>query len=157
MSTIRFHLTTTSTPEQFIAGLTDFGPGRSKLFGNSADDYLEVHDQGPRRADVTEGSGGIWERLQYDWSDPNHVVLKTTDSNVWGGSSGHIYTLTRKPNGTTDVDVIVVREGKNFKGRVLRTVLGVFGKGVLGKQYEKTLKAIEARNYGARVADVRRP
>jgi hypothetical protein len=34
------------------------------------------------QADVTEGSGGIWERLHYDWSDPNHVVLTTTDSNL---------------------------------------------------------------------------
>ena len=34
---IHFHQTTTSTPEQFVAALTDFGPGRSKLFGNSAD------------------------------------------------------------------------------------------------------------------------
>ena len=32
MSTIHFHQTTSSSPEQFIAGLTDFGPGRSKLF-----------------------------------------------------------------------------------------------------------------------------
>ena len=37
MATIHLHQTTTSTPEQFIAGLTDFGPGRSKVFGNSAD------------------------------------------------------------------------------------------------------------------------
>jgi hypothetical protein len=63
MSTIHLHQTTTSTPEQFVAGLTDFGPGRSKLFGNSADDYLEVHHRGAKEADVTEGSGGIWERL----------------------------------------------------------------------------------------------
>ena len=41
MSTIHPHQTITSTPEQYIAGLTDFGPGRSKLFGNSADEYLE--------------------------------------------------------------------------------------------------------------------
>ena len=34
MSTIHLHRTTTSTPEQYVAGLTDFGPGRSKLFGN---------------------------------------------------------------------------------------------------------------------------
>jgi hypothetical protein len=68
MSTIHLHQTTTSTPEQYIAGLTDFGPGRSKLFGNSADEYLKVHDRGPTQADVTEGSGGIWERLHYDWS-----------------------------------------------------------------------------------------
>ena len=157
MSTIRFHLTTTSTPEQFIAGLTDFGPGRSKLFGNSTDGYLKVHSQGGRQADVTEGSNGIWERLHYDWSDPNHVVLKTTDSNFWGGSSGHTYTLTRKPDETTEVDVVVVRDGKNFKGRVLGAVVGLFGKGVVEKGFEKTLKAIEARNYAAKATEVRRP
>jgi hypothetical protein len=97
MSTIHLHQTTTLTPEQYTAGLTDFGPGRSKLFGNSADGYLKVHDQGPHDADVTEGSGGIWERLHYDWSDPNDVVLTTTDSNVWGGHSRHTYTFIRQP------------------------------------------------------------
>ena len=68
MATIYFHERTTATPEQFLAGLTDFRPGRSELFGNSADKYLEVHDQGVDYADVTEGSVGVWERLRYDWS-----------------------------------------------------------------------------------------
>jgi hypothetical protein len=150
MATIHLHQTTTSTPEQFVAGLTDFGPGRSKLFPNSADGYLKVHDQGPTEADVTEGSGGIWERLHYDWSDPDHVVLTTTDSNLWGGRSGHTYTFRRNPDGTTDVDVVVVREGKNVKGRLLGVVLGTFGNRVLGPAFGKTVKAIEARNDGAR-------
>jgi len=151
MATIHLHQTTTSTPEQFIAALTDFGAGRSKLFGNSTDDYLEVHDQGPNQADVTEGSRGIWERLHYDWSDPNHVVLTTTDSNVWGGNSGHTYMFTQKPNGTTDVDVVVVREGKNFKGRALAIVVVIVGKRALGKALDETIKAIEARNDGGGV------
>jgi hypothetical protein len=149
MATIHLHETTTATPDQFVAALTDFGPGRKKLFGNSADDYLKVHDQGPEDADVTEGSSGIWERLHYDWSDPTHVQMTTTDSNTWGGHSGHTYTLTGKPDGTTDVDVVVVREGKNLKGRALGVVLGVFGKRVLGKALGNTVKAIEARNNGA--------
>ncbi|MGB9178271.1 MAG: hypothetical protein WCB68_03410 [Pyrinomonadaceae bacterium] len=153
MSTIHFKETTTSTPEQFIAGLTDFGPGRSNLFGNSADEYLKVHDKGPGYADVTEGSGGIWERLHYDWSDPRHVVLTTTDSNLWGGRSGHTYTFTPQPNGTTDVDIVIVREGKNFKGRLLGTFIGIFGKGFLEKTFGKTVKAIEARNYAIRAAE----
>jgi hypothetical protein len=153
MSTIHLHQTTTATPEQFVAGLTDFGPGRSKLFPNSADDDLKVHSQGPDYADVTEGSGGVWERLHYDWSDPNRVVLTTTDSNVWGGASGYTYTLTRQSNGRTDIDVVVVREGKTFKGRMLGIVLGIFGKVVLGKAFATTVKAIEARNYGARTAE----
>ena len=152
MATIHLHHTTTSTPEQFIAGLTDFGPGRSTLFPNSADGYLKVHDRGPSQADVTEGSSGFWERLHYDWSDPNRVVLTTTDSNVWGGNSGHTYTFIQAPDGTTDVDVVVVRDGKNLKGRALAIVVGIIGKPMLEKQLGKTVKAIEARNEGQQPA-----
>jgi hypothetical protein len=152
MSTIHLHRSTTATPEQFIAGLTDFGPGRSKLFGNSADAYLEVHHRGASEADVTEGSGGIWERLHYDWSDPKSVILTTTDSNIWGGASGHIYTFTRQPNGTTNIDYVVVRDGKNLRGRVLGFVLGSVGGRVLAKAFENAVKAIEVRNAGASAA-----
>jgi len=146
MSTIHLHKTTTSTPEQFVAGLTDFGPGRSKLFGNSADEYLKVHHRGPHEADVTEGSSGIWERLHYDWSDPNRVVMTTTDSNLWGGGSGHTYTFTRRPDGKTDVDAVVVRDGKNIRGRLLGFVLGTFGRGALERAFENSVNAIEARS-----------
>ena len=148
---IHLHQTTTLTPEQYIAGLTDFGPGRAKLFSNSADDYLKVHSRSATEADVTEGSGGIWERLHYDWSNPNHVVLKTTDSNTWGGASGHTYNFTRRPNGLTDIDVDVVREGKTLKGRFLGVVLRTVGKGVLAKAFENSVKSIEARNATANV------
>jgi hypothetical protein len=154
MATLHFNETTTSTPEQFVAGLTDFGPGRSELFGNSADDYLEVHDQGRTEADVTEGSGGVWERLHYDWSDPDRVVMTTTDSNVWGGASGHTYSFTRRPDGSTEVHARVVREGKNLKGRALALVLGSVGKRVLAKEFAKTVKAIEARNNAARATEL---
>jgi hypothetical protein len=43
MPTIHLSQTTTSTPEQFVAALTDFGP-------RSGDGYLKVHDQGPDAA-----------------------------------------------------------------------------------------------------------
>jgi hypothetical protein len=105
-----------------------------------------VHRLGQSEADVTEGSGGIWERLHYDWSNPNHVVLTTTDSNVWGGASGHTYNFTRHPDGTTDVDLVVVREGKNLKGRLLGFVLRTIGRSVLEKAFVNSVKAIEARN-----------
>jgi hypothetical protein len=150
MSTIHFHQTTTLTPEQYIAGLTDFGPGRSKLFGNSADEYMKVHNLSRTQADVTEGSGGIWERLSYDWSDPSHVVLKTTDSNTWGGASGHTYNFTRRPDGKTDIDVAVVRDGKNLKGWMLGLVVGTIGKSVLEKAFVNSVKAVEARTAAAR-------
>ena len=108
-----------------------------------------MHEKGSNYADVTEGSSGIWERLHYDWSDPNHVVLTTTDSNTWGGKSGHTYTLTQQPNDTTDIDVVVVREGKNVKGKAIGFMVGLIGKRYLGRAFAKTLKVIEARNYDA--------
>ena len=86
-----------------------------------------------------------WERLCYDWSDVTHVVVKTIDSNVFGGASGYEYTLTRQPGGTTDVDVVIVREGKNFRGLVLSAMLGTVAKGVLRKAFVNSVKAIETR------------
>jgi hypothetical protein len=153
MSTIHLHRTTTATPEQYVAGLTTFGPGRSKIFGNSADEYLQVHHKDVSQADVTEGSAGIWERLHYDWTDPSRVVLTTTDSNVWGAGSGHTYTFSRRPDGTTDIDVVVVRDGKNLKGLVLGFLLRTIGKQVLEKAFKNSVKAIEARSNKAEQLD----
>jgi hypothetical protein len=152
ISTIHLHETTTSTPEQYLAGLTDFGLGRSNAFSNSADEYLKVHDRGPSQADVTEGSGGIWERLHYDWSDPDHVVLTTTDSNTWGGASGHTYTL-ETPARWFDRHR---RSASSAKGRTSRD--GCSGRardhrhGGFEKAFENSVRAIEARDGGARPA-----
>ena len=153
MSTIHLTQTTTATPEQFVAALTDFGPGRSEVFGRSADSYLQVHNQSATEADVTEGSSGIWERLHYDWSNPDKVELRTTDSNTWSNSSGHTYTFTRSSDGTTRVDVVVVRDGKNLKGRLIGGLLAVAGKRVLGSGLAQTVKAVEARGGGTTTAD----
>jgi hypothetical protein len=57
-----------------------------------------------------------------------HFEATTTDSEVWRGDSGHTYTLTYRPDGATDIDAVVVREGKNLKGRLV----GIFGRRVLG-------------------------
>jgi hypothetical protein len=146
MATIHFHEAMHATPEQFVAALTDFGPGRSDLFADSDDVYLRVHDQGAAEADVTEGSHGVWERLHYDVSNAEHVVLKTTDSNVWGGRSGHTYTLTRQLDGTTDIDVVIRREGKNVKGRLLAAFLGTIGQGRLMRAFDDTVSTIDARS-----------
>jgi hypothetical protein len=88
--------------------------------------------------------------LHYNWSDPNHIVLTTTDSNVWGGASGHTYTFTRRLDGTTDIDLVTVREGKNLKGSVLGFVLGTIGKRVLEKAFENSVRVMETRNGAAR-------
>jgi len=70
-------------------------------------------------------------------------------ANLWGGASGHTYTFTRRPDGMTDIDTNVVREGKNFRGKMLGLVLRTVGRGVLEKAFENSVKAIEARNAAA--------
>jgi hypothetical protein len=152
MRTYHLHETTTATPAQFLAGLTDFGQDRQQIFGNSDDEFLEVHELGADSADVTEGTGRnghalTWERLYYDWSNPGRVTMSVRDSNVWSNASGHTYSITRDPDGTTAIDVTVVREGKNLKGRVLALVVSTIGKRGLAKALHNTVKAIEARDY----------
>jgi hypothetical protein len=68
---------------------------------------------------------------------------------VWGGASGHDYTFTRRPDGTTDIDVVVTREGKNLKGRLLAFVLKTVGRSVLEKAFANSVRAIEARTGAA--------
>lgn len=74
--------------------------------------------------------------------------MTTTDSNLWGGRSGHTYRFTPRPDGKTDVDVVVVREGKNVTGRALGAVVGSVGRGVLRNAFRRTMEAVEARNSG---------
>jgi hypothetical protein len=73
-------------------------------------------------------------------------VLRTTDSNVWSGESGYTYTFPRSPDGATDVNVVIVRKGKNAKGHILALVLGTVGRRVLQKSFVQSVRAIEARN-----------
>jgi hypothetical protein len=75
--------------------------------------------------------------------------MKTTDSNLRGGGSGHTYTFKRNADGTTDLDAVVVREGTTAKGRLLATALRVGGKRVLGTALDNTVKAIEAGDNAA--------
>ena len=86
------------------------------------------------------------ERLHYDWSDPTRIVITDTDSNVWGGRSGYVYTLSARPDGRTDIDEVVTRDGKNLKGRIIGFGLGTaVGKHTFEKGLTGTVKAIEAR------------
>jgi hypothetical protein len=85
-------------------------------------------------------------RLDYDWSDPRHITMTTTDSNTWGNGSKFVHTRTPQPGGATAVDVLVVRDGKNLKDKAIGLLLGAVGKGMLAKGLTKTVQAIEARN-----------
>jgi hypothetical protein len=147
MPTIRLTETTTVTPERFIAALTDFGTQRSKVWTNSTPEYLQVHSLTKTSADVTEGSsagGGTWERLSYDWSTPNRVTMVTTDSNIWGGASGHDYTIVPNKNGGSTINVVIVRQGRNVRGVLIGVLAALVGKPFIRRELRKSIAAIEA-------------
>ena len=128
MSRIHFDQTTTLSPEQYVAGLTDFGPGRAKVFSKSADDYLKVHHLGSAEADVTKvpaASGSDCTTTgQIPTTSSSRPPTRTSGGRV--RLQLHLHPVTRR---VTDVDVVIVREGKNAKGRFLGLVLGSVGKG----------------------------
>jgi hypothetical protein len=87
-----------------------------------------VHSQGPSQADVTEGSSGIWERLHYDWSDPNRVSSRQPTPTC-GEATPVIRTPSRSsPRGRPTSTSSWSGEGKNFKGRALALVVAIIGK-----------------------------
>lgn len=144
MATVHVKQTATVAPDRFIAALTNFGPGRGKIFAYSHEDSVKVNTRGDTWADVTEGSaGGVWERLRYDWSQPNVVRLTTLDSNMWSTGSGWTYTLTPRDDGGTDIDLVVERSGRNAKGRVAAALVALTGRWLIGRDLRRTVNAIE--------------
>ena len=65
---IQFHRTTTLTPEQYIAGLTDFGPGRAKLFANSADAITAIYGT------QTNACSTVFESCQRPATTPRALI-----------------------------------------------------------------------------------
>jgi Polyketide cyclase / dehydrase and lipid transport len=134
-------------PERFVEALTDFGPRRSEVFGNSEGGYLEVHDRGDTWADVTEGSavaGGVWQRYRYDWSEPGVVRLEVLDSNAFGKGSSWEYRVT-PADGGSDIALTIRRTPTTLKGRVLDLALRLTGNRFVRKDLEKTVARLEGR------------
>ena len=140
MPTVHIHESSTVPPDRFVAALTDFGPGRDQVFRNS---HAKVHASGDTWADVTEGASVGWERLSYDWSQPNVVRLTTTESNVWSTGSNWVYTLTPRADGGTDIDLLVTRKSRNAKGWLGAGLMAVGGKSLVGADLRRSIKTIE--------------
>jgi hypothetical protein len=133
-------------PERFVKALTDFGPGRAEIWGNSSDSLLQVHEQGETWAEVTEGSdigGGIWQRYRYDWSRPGHVELDVLDGNAWGAGSSWTYDVRPTESGC-HVDLVVVRKPTTTKGRVLEPFLLLGGGIYFRRDLRRTLRRLES-------------
>lgn len=147
MASLRFQHTTSVTVEEFISALTNFGPERARIWSNSQPEYLELHEQGDNWAVLTEGSnflGGAWERVRYDWSQPDKIIIETLDSNIWTKGSGWSYHFRETPDGAgLIIDCHVERFPINGKARIIMLFAGTLGRPLIIKSFHNTIKHIE--------------
>lgn len=147
MPSLHIKAKTSVTAEQFIAALTDFGSARGTIWSNSQSTHFILHELGANKADVTEGSkvfGGVWERLQYDWSKPGIIELHTIDSNVWTNGSGWQYNLKEADDGSGSlITAKVTRYPRSKKGYLILIFLGSIGRPLIKRSFRKTLRSIE--------------
>lgn len=112
-------------PERVMDAARDFSERRAELWPDVHVEHLEIHEEGETFAEVTEGNpwpiGYVWERLRYDWSDPDVLRGTVTDSNIF--KPGSTWELRAVPsNGGSRVEVSAVRHLRGFKGRLLAPV-----------------------------------
>jgi hypothetical protein len=145
MTTIHLTVTTPVAPEPIVRAFTDFTPQRLRTFPNIDPRYYQVHAVHATSAEVTEGSaffGGVWERAHYDWSQPGDITITVQESNAFTSDSYWHYNITAGENGGSHVEFTVHRVGKNLKGRILATVLRIFGRRIFRQDLELTLKRL---------------
>jgi len=136
-------------PERFVAALTDFGPGRSEIWGNSDEGRLTVHERGNTWAEVTEGSpaaGSIWQRSRYDWTAPGRVTLDVLDSNAFGPGSRWTYLVEPGAGGGTDIDLTIRRVPTTTKGKLFDVVLSLGGGIYFSLYLRLTFHRLESRS-----------
>jgi hypothetical protein len=91
--------TSSANPEQVLEAARDFTDRRAELWRDVYTEHLTVHDRGETWADVTEGNrwpiGLVWERLHYDWSEPDVLKGTVVESNIFKAGSTWEIRATR--------------------------------------------------------------
>ena len=105
---------TSASPEQVIEAARDFTPRRAELWRDVHVEHLHVHEQGETWAEVTEGNpwpiGLVWERIRYDWSQPDALRGTVLDSNLFKPGSTWEIRATAAADGGSRVEITAVRK-----------------------------------------------
>jgi hypothetical protein len=146
MVEVRFEVETPLSPQQVRDAATDFSERRPQIWSGIDPTRFTVHALGDTTAEVTEGGrefGGIWARERYDWSDPNLVVARVLDSNIFRSGSRWELRVRPVPAGGSRVEWASLRQPSSLKGRLVVLVLRVAGRPLLGGYLQKTLSKLE--------------
>jgi hypothetical protein len=141
MTTITLDVETDVSADRFIAALTDFSERRPEVFRNLDPRFYRVHSVGNTSAEVTEGSsfaGGVWERVHYDWSQPNTVVIQVLEGNTFGPGSVWLYRIEPTSDGA-HIHFELRRSPNSLKGWLLAALLSVVGARAFRADLDATL------------------
>ena len=97
----------------------------------------------PPRSPRAAASSGIWARERYDWSDPDRVVARVLDSNIFGSGSRWELRVRPAPAGGGRVEWTSLRQPGSLKGRLVVLVLRVAGRQHLRGYLQQTLAKLE--------------
>jgi YD repeat-containing protein len=141
MTAIRFHLSSSLTPEAAMQVLTDFSPARAEAWPTIDAEHFTVHAQGYTWAEVTEGTAAAWERARYEWDDERkRVEITTLDSKVFGPGGGWVFQITPEDAGSR-IDVELTRQPRTLQRKLLAALLPLVGPASLSKSFAGPLQA----------------
>ena len=140
---------TTPVPvERVLAAAADFTARRGDVFPAVSAKHTTVHAITGTSADVTEGTRVgplvIWERCDYDWSQPGCVKAPVTDSNVYEPENSS-WEITAVPaSGGSRVEMKWVREFRHTpRGLLFGAMYRTIGKPIFGRYARDILARIE--------------
>ena len=159
--TIHVTIESCLSADRVLAAGVDFSERREEAFPAVSMKHMEVHELGATSADVTEGTfagiGVNWERCRYDWSQPNSVMAKVIDSNVYAPRNSSWELRATPSDGGSTVEMIWIREfATNARGRIFGTLFRLLGKPIFShgaKEILKNLEKLEAAGEEHRYGD----
>jgi hypothetical protein len=104
-------------PDVVLAAARDFSDRRAQMWPDVHVEHLQIHETGEDYAEVTEGNpwpiGHVWERLHYDWSQPNALLGTVVDSNLFKPGSTWELWATPEDGGSR----VEIRAMRHLRGR----------------------------------------
>jgi hypothetical protein len=106
-------------PDVVLRAARDFSSRRAEMWPDVHVEHLRIHEVGDTYAEVTEGNpwpiGHVWERLRYDWSNPQAVRGRVVDSNLFKPGSTWELWATLEEDGSR----VEIRAERHLRGRGL--------------------------------------
>jgi hypothetical protein len=146
MPRVAFDTSTTLSPQQVTALLTDFSERRPQIWPGLWDGAYKAISVGDTTAEVREGnkSPKVWARERYDWSKPGVVRWEVLESNFCKpGSFVEAQISPGSPSGSR-VHVVWNRTPSSFMGQIATAMIVITRGAPVKASLNKGFKKAEA-------------